>query len=63
MQDITSGGAKQKTSGAIEGVKEKVSDFLGGDEDEEEAEEQPEERPRRSTSQTRKRSASSRSRS
>ena len=67
MEDITSGGAKHKTSGALEGVKEKVSGLLGGDEEEEEEEEQPEEqpqqRPRRSSSQTRKRSSSSRSRS
>src|SRR5881394_3685886 len=28
MEDITSGGAKKKTSGAIEGAKEKVSDMF-----------------------------------
>ena len=38
MESITSGGAKSKTSGAIEGVKEKVSEMLGGDDDEEEEE-------------------------
>src|SRR5215212_1186218 len=32
MENITQGGAKSKTSGAIEGVKEKVG--LGGDDDE-----------------------------
>jgi hypothetical protein len=49
MEDITSSGAKGKTSGAIEGAKEKLSGILpGGDEDEEENEK--EERPRRSSS-------------
>ena len=61
MEQMTSGGAKSKTSGALEGVKDKVSDFLGGDEDEEE-EEQAEEQPRRSSTrssgQARKRSTS-----
>jgi|tagenome__1003787_1003787.scaffolds.fasta_scaffold20974417_4 hypothetical protein len=37
MEDITQGGAKHKTEGAIEAVKEKVADvFSGGDEDEDE---------------------------
>src|SRR5512144_765726 len=55
MEDISSAGAKGKTSGAIEGAKEKLSGILpGGDEDEEEKEE----RPRRSSSS---RSGSSRS--
>jgi hypothetical protein len=49
---ITSGGAKSKTSGAIEGVKEKVGDLFGSDDDEEddesqEQEDQEQERPRR----------------
>jgi len=47
---MTSGGAKSKTSGAIEGVKEKVGEIFGSDEDEddeEEPEDEPEERPRR----------------
>ena len=72
MEDITSGGAKSKTSGAIEGIKEKVTEMLSGDEDEDEEEEEDEEekqpasRPTRqrrtSSSQPRKR-ASTRSRS
>jgi hypothetical protein len=33
MQDMTSGAAKSKTSGALEGVKEKVGDFFGDDDD------------------------------
>jgi gas vesicle structural protein len=47
---ITSGGAKSKTSGALEGVKEKVDELFGSDDNEDEDEpeaEQEEERPRR----------------
>jgi len=33
--DISNAGAKGKTSGALEGVKEKVSDLFGGDDEEE----------------------------
>ena len=41
MEDITQGGAKHKTEGAIEAVKEKVADvFSGGDEDEEDYEDE-----------------------
>jgi gas vesicle structural protein len=40
MEDITEAGAKQKTSGAIEAVKEKVGDLFSQDEDEEGEEEQ-----------------------
>jgi len=36
---MTSGGAKSKTSGAIEGVKEKVGDLFGSDEDEDQDDE------------------------
>jgi gas vesicle structural protein len=53
MDDVTSGAAKSKTQGAIEGVKEK----LGFDDDEDEQQEE-ERRPRRRS----KKSASSRSR-
>ena len=35
MQDITHSGAKGKTSGAIEGAKDKLTNLLGGDGDEE----------------------------
>ena len=35
MEDVTSSGAKGKTSGALEGAKEKLTEMLGGDEDEE----------------------------
>jgi gas vesicle structural protein len=65
MEDITSGGAKSKTSGALEGVGEKVSALLGGGDDDEDEEEEEKKRPPRkrpSSSSTRKRSSSSSSR-
>jgi hypothetical protein len=46
MQDMTSGAAKSKTSGALEAAKEKLEDVFSGDEEQEE-EEQPERRPRK----------------
>jgi gas vesicle structural protein len=49
MESVTSGGAKSKTKGALEGVKEKIFD---GDEEEEEKEER---RPRRRSSSSRSR--------
>ena len=39
MEDITKGAAKQKTEGAIEGVKEKVSNVLGRDDKDEDEDE------------------------
>ena len=62
MEDITSGGAKSKTSGALEGVGEKVSSLLGGSDDDEDGDEDEQKRPprkRASSSSTRKRSSSS----
>jgi hypothetical protein len=41
IEDVTEAGAKGKTSGAIEGVKEKVSDFVGSDDEREKEEEKP----------------------
>jgi len=38
MEDMTSGGAKSKTSGAIEGAKEKFDEMFGGDDDDEDEE-------------------------
>jgi gas vesicle structural protein len=38
MEDLTESGEEGKGRGAIEAVTEKVSEFLGGDEDEQEAE-------------------------
>jgi gas vesicle structural protein len=64
MGDITESGAKGKTSGALEGVKEKASSILGGDDDDED-EDDDSRRPTRkrpSSSSTRKRSSSSSSR-
>ena len=55
MESVTSGGAKSKTQGALEGVKEKL--FDGGDDDEDEKEQEKEK------SRSRRRSSSSRSRS
>ncbi|MFF4342886.1 gas vesicle protein GvpJ [Kitasatospora sp. NPDC001540] len=53
VNDMQEGGARHKTRGALEGVKEKVSDLVGGGGDEED-EEEPEERPRRRTRPARK---------
>jgi hypothetical protein len=61
MGDITESGAKGKTSGALEGVKEKASQILGSD-DEDEDEDKPRPARKRPSSSTRKRSSSSSSR-
>lgn len=61
IEGMTESGAKGKTSGAIEGVKDKVSGILSSDdEDEDEEEEEEKERPRQSS---RRSSSSSSSRS
>jgi gas vesicle structural protein len=63
---LTSGGAKSKTSGAIEGVKEKVGDLFGGDDDEDEEDQEQEEAPPKRPAKkaaSRQKRASSRSRS
>ena len=67
MGDITERGAKGKTSGALEGVGEKVSSLRGGgddedDEDSDDDEEQKRPPRKRPSSSTRKRSSSSSSR-
>jgi hypothetical protein len=36
VEDVTSGAAKSKTGGALEGAKDKFDELFGGDEDEEE---------------------------
>ena len=60
LGDITESGAKGKTSGALEGVKEKASEILGSsDDDEDEEEKRPPKRRPSSSSTTRKRSSSS----
>jgi gas vesicle structural protein len=59
MEDLTSAGSKGKTTGAIEGAKEKVSELLGGD-DEDEEEEGRRRRSRQQSSSTRKQSSRTR---
>ncbi|WP_425338547.1 gas vesicle protein GvpJ [Kitasatospora phosalacinea] len=53
VNDMQEGGARHKTRGALEGVKEKVTGLVGGD-DEDDGEEEQEERPRRRSRPTRK---------
>jgi hypothetical protein len=55
VDDLREGGAQSKTKGALEGAKDKVSEFFDSDEEEEEeeGEEEEEERPRRSRSRRR----------
>ena len=57
MENITSGGAKSKTSGAIEGAKEKLESILTSDEDE--GEEEADRAPARTSSRSRSSSSSS----
>jgi gas vesicle structural protein len=59
MGDITESGAKGKTSGALEGVKDKASEIFGSDDDEDDEDEKRPPRRRPSSSSTRKRSSSS----
>jgi gas vesicle structural protein len=50
MEDMTRGGAKRKTEGAIEAVKERVADvFSGDDEDEDEDDYEDDDRSSRSS--------------
>ena len=58
MEDITSSGAKGKTSGALEGAKDKVTELLGGDEDEEEEDRSSRQRRPRDEKSGEKRAAS-----
>lgn len=61
MQSMTSGGAKSKTKGALEGVKEKI---FGDEDDDDDGDGDSSSRPRRrSTSRASSASGSSRSRS
>ncbi len=64
MGDLTEKGAKGKTSGALEGVGEKVSSLLGGGDDEDDEDDDEQKRPprKRPSSSTRKRTSSSSSR-
>jgi hypothetical protein len=44
MDNVTRSGARSKTEGAIEAVKEKVGDLFGGEEEEEEEDDDAEQR-------------------
>jgi gas vesicle structural protein len=59
---MTSGGAKSKTSGALEGVKEKLGELFDDDDEEDEAEEEEERRPAKKTSSSRTQKRTTRSR-
>ena len=59
MEDITSGAAKSKTSGAIEGAKDKLGSILGSDEDEDEEADEEESEPPKKKPASRSRSGSS----
>jgi hypothetical protein len=47
MESMTSGGAKSKTSGALEAAKEKLDDVFSGDDDDSDEREPARRRPRR----------------
>ena len=55
MEDITHGGAKQKTEGALEAVKEKVTEVFSGDDEDEDEDYEDEERSRRAVAGNRNR--------
>jgi gas vesicle structural protein len=48
MEDITRGGAKHKTEGALEAVKEKVAEVFSGDDEDEDEDHEAGDRPSRS---------------
>jgi hypothetical protein len=60
MESMTSGGAKSKTQGALEGVKEKLTG--GGDDDDDDKDDKPKSRTRRRSSSSSSSGGSSRSR-
>jgi gas vesicle structural protein len=61
MESVTSGGAKSKTKGALEGVKEKI--FGDEDDDDQDEDDKPKARSRSRSSSSSSRSSSARSRS
>jgi len=65
FEGITESGAKGKTSGALEGVKEKFDELFGGDDDEddEDEDEEPQPRAQKKTAQRRPQKRAARSRS
>jgi hypothetical protein len=62
MESMTSGGAKSKTQGALEGVKEKITGGDDDDKDKDKGDEKPKSRTRRRSSSSSGSSSSSRSR-
>jgi hypothetical protein len=62
MESMTSGGAKSKTQGALEGVKEKITGGDDDDKDKDKDDEKPKSRTRRRSSSSSGSSSSSRSR-
>jgi hypothetical protein len=60
MESMTSGGAKSKTQGALEGVKEKLTG--GDDDDDDDKDDKPKSRTRRRSSSSSSSGSSSRSR-
>jgi hypothetical protein len=62
MESMTSGGAKSKTQGALEGVKEKVTGGGDDDKDKDKDDEKPKSRTRRRSSSSSGSGSSSRSR-
>ncbi len=57
MEDMTSGAAKSKTSGALEGAKDKFDEMFGSD-DEEEEEQEPEPEPQPARRRSRRKRSS-----
>lgn len=65
IEDVSQAGAKGKTRGALDAAKDKVSEFIGDDDEDEEREKEParkSSRPRKSTSTSKGRRSSSGSR-
>jgi hypothetical protein len=63
IENVTESGAKGKTSGAIEGAKEKLQDFLPGGDDDDDKDEDDDSGSRGSRARTPRKQAASRSRS
>jgi len=63
FEGITESGAKGKTSGALEGVKEKFDELFGDDDDEDDEDEEPQPRAQKKTAQRRPQKRAARSRS
>jgi hypothetical protein len=57
MQDMTSGAAKSKTSGALEGAKDKLQDIFSSDDDDDDEDEASDDNGRREPARARPRRA------